>query len=300
MTYADVIWEHIEKGLDLVILSAENRAPIRSIQDKLGARLIDTGIAEQSMCGMAAGLALAGKRPVIHGLATFLTMRSFEFIRTDIGIPNLPVKIVGSITGVLSEANGPTHQALEDISLMRGIPNMKVFAPADEQDLVLGLPAILADNSPWYIRYINFPSVIAEHQPFEIGKCEQVIKGDEILVLTYGALFRECYGAVNKMREQGIHAGLVNVRTLKPLDKDILKLISKAKLTVTVEDHFLTGGLFSALSEMMVMNSVSAKVVPIAFDEKWFKSALLNDVLEYEKLNADSLVERILAIKKSV
>ena len=207
---------------------------------------------------------------------------------------------MGSVTGVLSEANGPTHQALEDISLMRGIPNMKVFAPADEQDLVLGLPAILADNSPWYIRYINFSSVIEEHLPFEIGKCEKVLEGDEVLVLTYGALFRECYGAVNKMREQGIHAGLVNVRTLKPLDKDILKLISKAKLTVTVEDHFLTGGLFSALSEMMVMNSLSAKVVPIAFDEKWFKPALLNDVLEYEKLNADSLVERILAIKKSV
>src|SRR4029077_47260 len=129
------------------------RAPIRSLVAALGDRFLDTGITEQTMVGMAAGLALRGRIPVVHALATFLTMRAFEFIRTDVGIPALPVKLVGTVPGILSEANGPTHQALEDISLMRGIPNMCVFCPADVDDLLSGLEVIVHSRSPWYIRY---------------------------------------------------------------------------------------------------------------------------------------------------
>src|SRR5215475_6827937 len=126
----------------IVVMTAENRAPIRSVPSQLGDRFVDTGITEQTMIGMAAGLALRGRIPVVHALASFLTMRAFEFIRTDAGIPNLPVKLSSFIPGFLSDANGPTHQAIEDIALMRGIPNMTVFAPADEQDLVGMLPQI--------------------------------------------------------------------------------------------------------------------------------------------------------------
>ena len=123
----------------IMVLTAENRAALRDLPAVLGKRFVDVVIAEQAMVGMAAGLALRGRVPICHALAAFLTMRAFEFIRTDVGIAGLPVKLVGAVPGFLSEANGPTHQALEDVSLMRSIPGMQVFCPADGADLSIGL-----------------------------------------------------------------------------------------------------------------------------------------------------------------
>src|ERR1700748_1338345 len=142
MTYEELLIATALADERIGVMTAENRALVRKAPAALGARFIDTGITEQTMVGMAAGLALRGRIPVIHALAPFLTMRAFEFVRTDVGIANLPVKLSGFIPGFLSDGNGPTHQAIEDISLMRGIPNMTVFAPADEDDLVKMLPTI--------------------------------------------------------------------------------------------------------------------------------------------------------------
>src|SRR5579862_1385004 len=127
MTYEELLIQTALEDERIVVMTAENRALVRNVPKVLGARFVDTGITEQTMVGMAAGLALRGRIPVVHALAPFLTMRAYEFIRTDVGIAHLPVKLVGTVPGILSEANGPTHQALEDISLLRGIPGMRVF-----------------------------------------------------------------------------------------------------------------------------------------------------------------------------
>src|SRR5258708_25050094 len=124
-SYEDTLAKLAEHERRIVVMTAENRAAIRGLAARLGDRFIDVGICEQTMIGTAAGLALRGRIPVCHALATFLTMRAFEFIRTDVGIARLPVKLVGGVPGFLSDGNGPTHQALEDIALMRGIPNMQ-------------------------------------------------------------------------------------------------------------------------------------------------------------------------------
>jgi transketolase len=145
MSYEETLLSLATADPRVVVMTAENRAAIRNLPPKLGARFIDVGICEQTMIGMAAGLALRGRIPVAHALSTFLTLRAFEFIRTDVGIPGLPVKLVGAVPGFLSEANGPTHQAIEDIAIMRGIPGMKVFCPLDDHDLASALPALLAD-----------------------------------------------------------------------------------------------------------------------------------------------------------
>jgi transketolase len=142
MSYEELLTEIALSDERFIVMTAENRALVRNIPAKLGTRFIDTGITEQTMIGAAAGLALRGRIPVVHALASFLTMRAFEFVRTDAGIPNLPLKLSSFIPGFLSDGNGPTHQAVEDIALMRGIPNMTVFAPADEDDLVKMLPQI--------------------------------------------------------------------------------------------------------------------------------------------------------------
>src|SRR5262249_43616204 len=143
--YEEVLASLADRDPDLVILTAENRAPIRTLPALLGDRFIDVGICEQALIGAAAGLALRGRKPIVHALATFLPIRAFEFIRTDIGLPALPVVLVGAVPGFLSEANGPTHQALEDVALMRAIPGMNVFCPADEVELVEALPLLVAD-----------------------------------------------------------------------------------------------------------------------------------------------------------
>ena len=119
----------------------------------------------------------AAGRPVVHALATFLTLRAFEFIRTDVGHPGLPVKLVGYVPGFLSEANGPTHQALEDVALMRGIPGMQVFCPADDDELAAALPAILADRAPCYVRYNASPPAVAHREPFVLGRAEVLSAG---------------------------------------------------------------------------------------------------------------------------
>src|SRR6201995_4889190 len=152
MTYEELLTRQSTADERFIVMTAENRALVRNIHAHLGNRFIDTGITEQTMIGAAAGLALRGRIPVVHALASFLTMRAFEFVRTDAGIPNLPLKLSAFIPGLLSDANGPTHQAIEDISIMRGIPNMTVFAPADEDDLVKMLPQIWASSKPSYTR----------------------------------------------------------------------------------------------------------------------------------------------------
>src|SRR6201996_9842003 len=150
MTYEELLTQTALADEQIIVMTAENRALVRNLPGILGKRFIDTGITEQTMIGAAAGLALRNRIPVVHALASFLSMRAFEFIRTDAGIPSLPVKLSAFIPGLLSDANGPTHQAIEDISIMRGIPNMTVFAPADEEDLVKMRPQIWASSQPAY------------------------------------------------------------------------------------------------------------------------------------------------------
>jgi len=232
--------------------------------------------------------------PVLHALATFLSMRAFEFIRTDAGIPNLPVKLSSFIPGFLSDGNGPTHQAIEDISIMRGIPNVTVFAAADEQDLVGMLPAIWASPNPAYVR-INTRQTDYNHTPFEIGKAEVISEGTDVTILTYGLLFEQALIATQILKDQGLSVGLVNMRSLKPVDEQaILKVAQTSKLVVTLEDHFNIGGLYSIVAETLLKHQTTAKVMPYGLDGKWFKPALLPAVLEYEGFTGKQIAEKIL------
>jgi len=294
MTYEELLTEVALSDERFIVMTAENRALVRNIPAKLGNRFIDTGITEQTMIGAAAGLALRGRIPVVHALASFLTMRAFEFVRTDAGIPNLPVKLSSFIPGFLSDGNGPTHQAIEDISIMRGIPNMTVFAPADEQDLIEMLPHIWAYPAPSYVR-INTRKSNFHHEPFKLGQAEVVAEGDDVTILTYGLLFEQALIAVDVLESQGLSVGLVNMRSLKPVDEHaIIHATRNSKLTVTLEDHFQTGGLYSIVAEVLLKHALTANVLPMALNEKWFKPALLPNVLAHEGFTGKQIAERIL------
>jgi transketolase len=295
MNYEEILRKLVEKDERFIILTAENRAAIRNLPDQIGDRFIDTGITEQTMIGVASGLALRGRIPVAHALASFLTMRAFEFIRTDAGIGNLPVKLVGGFSGFLSEANGPTHQAVEDVSIMRGIPNVNVFCPADEEDMSICLEKILMSDNPFYIRYNNQKPVINHSGDFEIGKAEIISEGRDVTILVYGILLRQAFEAKEILQKKGISTGLINLRTVKPADEEaIINAAKNSALIVTLEDHFITGGLYSIIAEIFLRNKIMCNVLPFALKDKWFKPALLNDVIEYEGFTGKNIAEDIL------
>ncbi|KAF0153129.1 MAG: transketolase [Ignavibacteria bacterium] len=295
MTYADIVLELINEEDRYMIMTSENRAAFRALPPLIPQNFIDTGITEQTMIGMAAGLALRGRVPVVHALATFLTMRAFEFIRTDVGIANLPVKLVGAVPGFLSDGNGPTHQAIEDVSIMRGIPPMNVFCPADENDMLKGLKTMITYPSPFYMRY-NPTKAFVEHSPLEIGKAETFGDGTDIAILVYGFLFGEAFKTKQMLEEQGKSVRLINIRTPKPIDEEaVIKAATECKLVVTLEDHLITGGLYTIVSELLLSKRISANVVPIAL-KTWFRPGLLNEVLEYEGFTAEQIYSRILGV----
>ncbi len=283
---------------ELVVMTAENRAAIRNLPQVLGQRFIDVGICEQTMVGAAAGLALRGRIPVAHALATFLVMRAFEFIRTDVGIANLPVKLVGYVPGFLSDANGPTHQAIEDVSLMRGIPHMQVVCPADEEELVAALPAILDSGAPCYVRYTNAKPAVTHSAPFHIGRAELLAPGAPggVTLATYGFLLREVEAARGLLEARGVPVRLLNMRSLKPVDEAaLLEAAGRSRLLVAIEDHFQTGGLYSICAEVLVRHGVRAALHSISLGERWFKPALLPDVLAHEGFTGPAIADRVIA-----
>lgn len=292
MSYETMLGALAEGDDRLVVLTAENRAAIRNLPAALGPRFVDVGICEQTMVGMAAGLALRGRIPVVHALATFLTLRAFEFIRTDVGIAGLPVKLVGGVPGFLSEANGPTHQAIDDVALMRAIPGMQVFCPADESELCEGLPTLLSSPFPAYIRFNPRPSSLA-HAPFVLGRAEILADGEDLAVLAAGFLVPLAAEACTLAAGEGVRARLVNLRTLAPVDEEaVLAAARDCRVLVTVEDHLLVGGTYQIVSEILVRHQVSVPVVPLGLDGRWFRPGRLADVLVHEGFTPHALAAR--------
>jgi len=293
--YERTLRELAESDPRLVVLTAENRAAIRGLPELLGPRFVDVGICEQTMVGMAAGLALRGRIPVVHALATFLTLRAYEFIRTDVGIAGLPVKLVGAVPGFLSEANGPTHQAIEDVAVMRAISGMQIVCPADEAELCAGLPVVLASPAPAYVRFNARPSKL-EHTPFVLGQAEVLSDGDDIAVLSAGFMVPVVAEACALLRREGLRARVVNMRTLAPLDeRAIVDAAWACGALVTVEDHLLVGGLYQMVSEVLLRHRLSPPVVGVGLAGRWFRPGRLADVLEAEGMTPAKLAARLRA-----
>jgi transketolase len=221
-------------------------------------------------------------------------MRAFEFIRTDVGIAHLPVKLSGYIPGFLSDGNGPTHQSIEDVAIMRGIPGMEVYCPADEDDLVKMLPMVWSSDAPAYVR-INHRKGSCEHSAYVPGKAEVITRGKDLTLLVYGFLFENALKAKELLEREGLSVGLVNMRSLKPVDEEaIVEAARGSGLLVTIEDHLQTGGLYSIVAEVLVRRRVrGAELLPLALEERWFRPGLLGDVVETEGFTAAQIAARI-------
>jgi transketolase len=172
---------------------------------------------------------------------------------------------------------------------------MQVFCPADEAELLAGIPKLLDAKQPTYVRYYAGKPVV-DHQPFEIGKAEQLGSGRDVTLLVYGFLLREVVHAKAILEQRGLSVRVLNVRTPKPIDRAaILRAARETKMLVTIEDHFRTGGLYSIVAELLLEERTSAHVLPIALEEKWFVPALLPEVLAHERFTGPQIADRVLA-----
>lgn len=294
--YEEVLLKLAQQDERIVVLTAENRAAIRSLPALLGERFIDVGICEQTLLGVAAGLAARGRRPIVHALAAFLTMRGFEFIRTDIGIGQLPVILVGGVPGLLSDGNGPTHQAIEDIALMRSIRKVAVVTPMDRAELVTAIPTAIAYDGPCYLRYYDRESGVTHDGVYDFGVAE--VHGNPqspVAIVSAGLLVTQALLAQQELAQRGVATTVINMRTIEPLDEaTILKLAAQGTTLVLLEDHLERGGLFSAVSECLAKHSQYATLLPMNLGHDWFRAGQLPAVLEETGLSAAQIVVRIL------
>ncbi|MBI2632814.1 MAG: transketolase family protein [Parcubacteria group bacterium] len=252
--------EAVQKNQQVVVLSADLMESTRAqfFKEKFPTRYIEMGVAEQNMASFAAGLALEGKIPFIASYAMFSPGRNWEQIRTTICYNDANVKIVGAHAGVSVGPDGATHQALEDIALMRAMPNMKVVIPCDAIEAKKATMEIAQLRGPVYLRLTReaTPLITTDKTPFVIGRAEVIYTaGDDALIVACGPLLYNALKAAVELFNEGIKVKVVNCHTIKPLSEDVLLGLADAcRAVVSVEEHQIYGGLGSALAELFSKN----------------------------------------------
>lgn len=247
---------------------------VEEIEQEFPTRFINVGVAEQNMIGVAAGLALNGNKVFVYSIIPFLTMRPFEQIRNDLCYQNLDVVLIGAGAGLSYGILGPTHFAMEDVAIMRALPNMTVFSPADETEAVLGMKEIEKLKGPVYFRTggRSEPVVFAKPYDFKLGKGVIIREGEEVVIISSGPILKEAIEAADLLQSEDLNIGVVGIHTIKPFDSELVKkLANRAKLVVTVEEHFLVGGLGSAVAEVMAELGSHAKLVRMGVDDQFVK-----------------------------
>lgn len=257
-------------------------------------RFFNVGIAEQNLIGTAAGLATAGKIPFASTFAMFATGRALEIIRNSVCYPKLNVKIAATHAGLTVGEDGATHQALEDISLMRSLPNMVVLSPADAIETRQCIIKAAEHNGPVYIRLgrAKVPVVLDENYKFEIGKGIELKAGIDVTIIATGVMVERALAASEKLAEENISARVINMASIKPIDEDmIIKAAKETKGIVTVEEHSIIGGLGSAVAEV-VAEKKPTRVIRIGTMDTFGESGDGFELLDKYGLNVENIVSK--------
>jgi transketolase len=264
-------------------------------QDAYPERYFEMGIAEQNMVSTAAGLSLTGKIPFVNSFAIFSTGRPYDQIRQSVCIGKLNVKIIGSSCGLSDFGDGATHQGIEDVALMRGLPNMTVLAPVDGIETKKMVNAAVEYEGPVYIR-INrneLPDVSDENKLFEIGRPYVIRQGNDITVFANGIMVSKALKAAELLAEEGISLQVVNMSTLKPIDEKAVKeLVQGKKGVITAEEHTIMGGLASAITHILRLSAIPIECV--AIQDQFGQSALdYEQLLEQYGLTAKEIIRAV-------
>ena len=295
VAYGEMIQVLAKENPNIVVLDADLSKSTKSAEVKKVApeRHFNAGIAECNMMGMAAGLAASDKVVFASTFAVFATGRAFEIIRNSICYPALNVKICATHAGLSVGEDGASHQAIEDISIMRSIPNMRVYCPCDYYETKAVIEHVAKTDGPCYVRMGRgkVDDLFDENTTFDVNKVRVVSEGRDICLFATGLMVQEAMKAKGFLAKEGIDVTVVNVTCIKPIDKEgILNIASKHKLCFALEEHNIIGGLYSAIAEVLVTNPVS-RLLPIGVNDTFGESGKMLDVLNKYGLCADNIVK---------
>jgi len=304
MAYGEALLELGGQRDDIVVLDTDLYRSTRSILfgEVFPDRFFDMGIAEQDMVSTAAGLAASGFVPYCNSFAIFITGRAYGQIRIQIAYPSLPVKLIGSSAGLTQGPDGASHQSLEDISLMRGLPNMTVIVPADDVETRQVTAAIADIPGPVYLRLGRYPvpTLYSPEYKFKVGQLTQLRDGRDIVLLATGHMVSKALAAADLLANDGIEARVVNVSTIKPLyPQDVWAATENVRHAFTIEEHSIMGGLGSAVAEIL-SETARLPLHRLGVRDTFGESGLADELLAKHGLQPEGIRNQIRAVLTTV
>ncbi len=294
-SYGEALLELGKENENVVVFDADLSTATKTslFAKEFTNRFFDMGIAEQNMISTAAGMATCGKIPYVSTFAVFAAGRAYDQIRNSVCYPKLNVKICATHAGITVGEDGATHQMIEDISLMRTLPNMTVISTSDDVQTKWAVKEISKINGPVYLRLSRLatPIIYDENQKFEIGKAVQIGEGTDATIFATGVTVSEAIMAQRILKEKGINVRVIDVHTIKPIDKEmIVKCAKETKKLISIEDHNIIGGLGSAISEVLT-DECPTKLIRIGIKDTFGKSRKAIELMKYFGITAEDLVK---------
>ena len=289
-----------EERPEIVGLSADlaKYTDMHIFRDAHPQRFFQMGMAEQAMLGAAAGMAEVGLVPFASTYSVFATRRAYDFLCLDIAEPNLNVNVVGALPG-LTTGYGPSHQATEDLAILRGCPNLTIVDPCDSVDIEQSVPQLAAHAGPTYLRLLRgqVPTVLDEYDyRFELGKAAELRTGRDVVLISTGLMTMRALHAAARLEADHVDVAVLHVPTIKPLDRDaILRAARTDRLVVTLENHTVVGGLSEAVAATLAFAGVGTRVVPVALPDEFLAAGALPTLHDRYGLSTDSVVSRVKA-----
>jgi len=301
-SYGMALVELGKENKNIVVLDADLSKSTKTADFKkeFNDSFFNVGIAEQNLMGMAAGLANVGLVPFASTFAVFATGRAFEIIRNSICYPNVNVKIAATHAGITVGEDGGSHQSVEDIALMNSLPNMTVIVPADHREAMQVTKAAAEMYGPVYLRFgrCNTEDIFGDDYKFEIGKGVELRKGNDVTVIATGMMVQKALEASKQLEEEGISVRVINMSTIKPIDREIIiKAAKETKGIVTAEEHSIIGGLGDTVASV-VCDSVPTIVKKIGINDVFGQSGTPDELLEKYGLTTSNIVNTVKSIIK--
>ena len=297
----NVLIEKAKEDKDIVVLCSDSRgsASLVPFAEAFPDQFVETGIAEQNLVSISAGLAKCGKKPFGASPACFLSTRSYEQAKIDVAYSNTNVTLIGISGGVSYGALGMSHHSAQDIAAMSAIPNMRVYLPSDRHQTKCLIESLLQDDKPAYVRVGRNPVediYTEENCPFEMDKATVLTEGDDVAIIACGEMVKPSYEAARLLKEKGIHACVLDMYCVKPLDVEgILKAVKDVKAVITVEEHSPFGGIGSMVSQVVGENCPK-KVVNLALPDAPVITGTSKEVFDYYGLNAEGIAKKAMEL----
>ena len=296
-SYGEALLELGKENKDVVVLDADLSTATKTnmFAKEFKDRFFDMGIAEANMIGTAAGFATCGKIPYASTFAVFAAGRAYDQIRNSVCYPNLNVKICATHSGITVGEDGATHQMLEDISMMRTLPNMTVITTSDDIQTKWAVKEISKIKGPVYLRLARMKTaqIYDKNDRFEIGKAIQIGEGTDATVFATGITVEQALIAKEKLKEKGIDIRVIDIHTIKPIDKEmIIKCAKETKKLISIEDHSIIGGLGTAISEVLT-EYYPTKLERLGINDTFGKSGKSEELMKYFHITAEDIIEKI-------